>query len=92
MLRLHRENASVVVGESSSGGANASFAADGDLRTIWEAASGTNEWVTLDLGAPREVTAIKLQVSTTSTPARHLDRVVKIYHILRYSNLVVWLR
>lgn len=100
LLRSRRENASIVAEESSSGGASAFFAADGDLTTIWEAASGTNEWVTLDLGDPRDVTAIRLQVPTTSTPAGHLDRVVKnqewrsfskLYHILRYSHLVFWL-
>ncbi|CAM9532082.1 unnamed protein product, partial [Ectocarpus sp. 12 AP-2014] len=57
-----RDNASVVVENSSSGRAsNASFSADDDLTTLWEASSSTNEWVTLDLGSTREVTAVRVQ-------------------------------
>lgn len=56
-------NAAVVVEESSSGGGSSSaFAADGDLTTLWEASTNTNEWVTLDLGDVREVTTLRLQV------------------------------
>ncbi|CAN0394482.1 unnamed protein product, partial [Ectocarpus sp. 12 AP-2014] len=56
-----RDNASVVVEDSSSGRAsNASLSADGDLTTLWKASS-TNEWVTLDLGSTREVTAVRVQ-------------------------------
>lgn len=61
---VHRDNASVVVDNSSSGRtSNATFSADGDLTTVWEASSSTNEWVTLDLGSTREVTAVRVQVS-----------------------------
>ncbi|CAM9683580.1 unnamed protein product, partial [Pylaiella littoralis] len=57
-----RGNVSVVVEESSSGGAsNASFAADGDVTTIWETSGNTHEWVTLDLVDTREITALRLQ-------------------------------
>lgn len=63
-LCSHRSgNASVVVEESSSGvNSSYAFAADGDLATVWEASTSTNEWVTLDIGDAREVTALRLQV------------------------------
>lgn len=58
-----RGNASVIVEESSSGSAgNSSFAADGDLTTMWETSDSAHEWVTLDLGDAREITALRLQV------------------------------
>ncbi|CAM9514142.1 unnamed protein product, partial [Laminaria digitata] len=47
--------------QSSSGGENATLAADGDLSTVWEAAGNTNEWVTLDLGEARQVAGLRLQ-------------------------------
>lgn len=54
-----------MVEESSSEGSGSStFAADGDLTTLWEASMSTNVWVTLDLGDAREVTAVRLQVCT----------------------------
>ncbi|CAM9324137.1 unnamed protein product, partial [Ascophyllum nodosum] len=68
-----RGNASVVVEESSSGTVSASFAADGDLTTIWEAASGTNEWVTLDLGDTRDISAIRLQAPGGDTNPRSVS-------------------
>lgn len=49
--------------ESSGGGSGSStFAADGDLTTLWEASTNTNVWVTLDLGDHREITALRLKV------------------------------
>lgn len=62
LRRWNRNQASVVVDSSSSGGNNVTLAADGDLTTIWEAASNTNEWITMDLGDVREVAALRLQV------------------------------
>ncbi|CAM9219311.1 unnamed protein product, partial [Hapterophycus canaliculatus] len=58
-----RGNASVVVEESSSTGDahNASFAADGDLTTLWVTSSSHNEWVTLDMGDARDISAVRLQ-------------------------------
>lgn len=54
-----------MVEESSSrGGSSSTFAADGDLTTVWEASTNANELVTLDLGDVREVTALRLQVGT----------------------------
>lgn len=55
-------DAIVLEDQSSSGGDNATFAADGDLTTVWEASDNTNEWVTLDLGETREVAGVRLQV------------------------------
>ncbi|CAM9353688.1 unnamed protein product [Discosporangium mesarthrocarpum] len=49
-----------VVG-SSRGGMNSHHAADGDLYTLWEAFSSSNEWVTVDLGSTRVIEAVRLQ-------------------------------
>ncbi|CAM9411419.1 unnamed protein product, partial [Sphacelaria rigidula] len=56
-----RDSPAVVMTASSSGGSNATLAADGDLYTTWEASSDSNEWVTLDYGVPREVAAVRLK-------------------------------
>lgn len=57
-----RERPTVIVAESSSGGENATFAADGDLHTTWKASSNANEWITLDYGVTREVAGLRIQV------------------------------
>ena len=61
-LRLCSGDAIVLEDQSSSGGENATLASDGDLTTVWEVSSNTNEWVTLDLGETREVAGVRLQV------------------------------
>ena len=61
-LRPYSGDAIVLEDQSSSGGENATLAADGDLTTVWEASGNTNEWVTLDLGETREVAGVRLQV------------------------------
>lgn len=61
-LRPCSGEVTVLEKQSSSGGNNATLAADGDLTTVWEASGNTNEWVTLDLGEAREVAGVRLQV------------------------------
>lgn len=67
--------------EESSGesAGTATFAADGDLTTLWEASTDSNVWVTLDHGDTREVTALRVQVGTHSQSAKERQLCVQTH-------------
>ena len=52
-------------------GAPASHAADGDLETSWNSGQNAEQWILLDLGAPRTLARLRLHVAQDPAGTTH---------------------